>query len=373
MASSLWIILLNINIMMNYILRRTLMATHSRRVPQRRHIQWAAYYPDETTMVVVLGSALGVSLFRLFQLELRTREQQHQLKSKEDALMKREKSYNDIEKELRANSDKLLQKYNKLRDEKKRMEASIIDRGKAGEEVLSILLSDCKAQDIIKDYKLQYEVSPGKIPDALVEVVDDVCLVVDSKAPSNPPNDLDEQSRREYVDKLKSHVRQLSNKQYNSTTEQPKMTLSFPLFTLMMLPGEGYLQVAYEQGKDTYGLNKFARDRNVLILGPHGLRSSLQLVKLWLDEQAANDRLKDAQVHENIVELLQPLWVESLLPFIKKSGNLLESVVSTWNSKVDSIISFDKALRSKEILAISKARKTQLPKKVTLPKSIADK
>ena len=105
------------------------MATHSGRVPQRRHIQWAAYYPDETTMVVLLGSALGVSLFRLFQLELKTREQQHQLKSKEDALKTREKSYSDIEKELRANSDKLLQKYNKLRDEKKRMEASIIDRG----------------------------------------------------------------------------------------------------------------------------------------------------------------------------------------------------------------------------------------------------
>ena len=92
MASSLLIILLNINIMMNYILRRTLMATHSGRVPQRRHIQWAAYYPDDTTMVVVLGSALGVALFRLFQLELKTREQQHQLKSKEDALKTREKS-----------------------------------------------------------------------------------------------------------------------------------------------------------------------------------------------------------------------------------------------------------------------------------------
>ena len=156
MASSLWIILLNINIMMNYLLR-PLMATHSRRVPQRRHIQWAAYYPDETTMVVVLGSALGVSLFRLFQLELRTREQQHQLKSKEDALMKREKSYNDIEKELRANSDKLLQKYNKLRDEKKRMEASIIDRGKAGEEVLSILLSDCnKILSRIINYNMKF-------------------------------------------------------------------------------------------------------------------------------------------------------------------------------------------------------------------------
>lgn len=355
--------------MMNYVLRRTVMATHSRtrRVPQRRHIQWAAYYPDETTMIVVLGSALGVSLFRLFQLELKTREQQ-------DALKTREKSYSDIEKELRATSNELLRKYNKLRDEKKRMEASIIDRGKSGEEVLSNLLSDCKAQMIIKDYNLQAEVSPRKIPDALVEVVDDVFVVVDSKAPSNPPNDLDEQSRREYVDKLKNHVRLLSNKQYNSTIEQPKMLLSFPLITLMMLPGEGYLQVAYEQGtKDTFGLHKFARDRNVLILGPHGLRSLLQLVKLWLDEQAANDRLKDTQVHENIVELLQPLWVESLLPFMKKSGNLLESVVSTWNSKVDSIISFDKALRSKEILAISKARKTQLPKKVTMPKSIDDK
>ena len=350
-------------------LRRLPMVAASRcipKIPHHRHIfQYAASHPDET--MILLSAALGMSMVRMVLLEVKTRAQDQALQLKEDTMTTREKSHKEIEKDLRVSIDTMLQKYNKLQNDKRRMEASIIDRGRAGEIVLSNLLEECKTQNIIKAYKLQHEIEPGKIPDSVVEIIDGIFIVVDSKAP-NPPDELDKQSRKDYVDKLKGHIRQLSDKRYTATIEKQCPVM----MTIMMLPGEGYLQVAYDKSKDVFGLHKFAIERNVLVLGPHGLRTLLQVVKIWSEGQAANDRLEDAQVHENIVTTLHPLWIESVLPLMKKSGRLLENVVTTWNSKVDTVIEFDKVLRSKEILDMAKARKTQLPKKVTLPKSIDD-
>jgi hypothetical protein len=332
--------------------------------PRRQIFDFAASYPDET--VVAFGTAIALASYRIWTLELRTREQEHSLQSQQSAMKVREQLYDKNERELQNANKTLLQKYNTMRDLKQRMEDSIIERGKAGEEVLGNVLSECKVQSIIKDFKLQHEIAPGKRPDAVVEITDGIFIVVDCKAPF-PPYDLNEQSRREYADKLKVHIRQLGDKRYNSTLEQKCL-----MVTLMMLPGEGYLQAAYDQGRDIFELYKFARDRNVLLLGPNGLRSLLQVVKISLEEQVAHDRLRDGQVHENIATTLQPLWVDSLLPCMRRVGTLLESITTTWNSNVDSIVAFDKALRSKDILDLSKARKTELPKKVTLPKPIGE-
>lgn len=249
------------------------------------------------------------------------------------------------------------------------MEASIIDRGKAGEVVLGNLLDECRLQGVIKSFDLQREISPGKIPDAFVEMIDGIFIVIDSKAPTPPYDVVDDASRREYVNKLKGHIRDLGDKRYTSLMSDDKQCITV---TLMMLPGEGYLQAAYEDGRDVYELNKFARDRNVLLLGPNGLRTLLQVGKIWFEEKMANDRLADSRVHENIVTTLQPLWVLSILPFMRSTGNLLESAVTSWNSKVDSVVAFDKALRSKDILDLGKTRKTELPKKITIPKCIDD-
>ena len=350
--------------MNHLLLRRTLVAaSRSGNMPQRRPIfQWAAAHPDET--MLALSATVAVAAYRIWKLEMTTREQAQSLKSLEEAMKTMDKSSKDRESELRSANEDLQSRYSKMRDDKQRMEASIIERGKAGEEVLGQLLDECKMQNIIKDYKLQYEVAPGKRPDALVDM-DDIFIVIDSKAP-NPPTEFDDVSRKEYANKLKSHARQLSDRQYTATLERS------PTMVVMMLPGEGYLQAAYEKGKDIFELHKFARERNVLVLGPNGLRTLLQIVKIWLEEQAAKDRLEDMHVQENIVTTLQPLWVD-LLPLVKKMGSLLEKTVTTWNSKVDHIIAFDEALRSEETLNLPKARKSQLPKKVTMPKSLDDR
>lgn len=349
------------------LVRLTMLAARQKQyMPQqlqrRRIFDFAAAYPDET--VVAFGTAIMVASYRIWTLELLTREQEHSLKSQQETMKIREQLYQKNEKGLQNENKTLLQKYNTMRDLKQRMEASIIERGKAGEEVLGNVLSECKVQNIIKDFKLQHEISPGKRPDAVVEIIDGIFIVVDCKAPY-PPYDLNEQSRREYADKLKVHIRQLGDKRYNSTLDQQCL-----MVTLMMLPGEGYMQAAYDQGKDVYELYKFARDRNVLVLGPNGLRSLLQVVKISLEEQAAQDMLSDRQVNENIATTIQPLWMVSLLPFMRRVSTLLEGIIKTWNSNVDNIVAFDKALR--DVLDLAKTRKTELPKKVTLPKPIGE-
>jgi len=343
------------------ILTRAILNAEYLATPQRRQIfHHIAAHPTET----VLGGAVVLSGYRIWKLELRTREQDQAMRSLEDSLETQKQSFHEREKEMRSSSEEWQRKYSILREETKRMEASIVDRGKAGEEVLAQLLEECKVQGIVEDYQLQQEIAPGKRPDAVVEVMEDHCLVIDSKAP-NPPNERNEKTRRDYADTLKRHAWQLSEKHYNNTSSEKQLAV-----TLMLLPGEGYLQSAYEHGKDIFGLNNYARERNVMILGPNGLRAILQATRMWLEEKAANERLKDAHVHENIAITLEPLWVQSLLPSMKQVSNLLEKVVVTWNSKVDTVVAFDEALRSKDILNLAKARKTQLPRKVTMPKKL---
>jgi hypothetical protein len=146
-------------------------------------------------------------------------------------------------------------------------------------------------------------------------------------------------------------------------------TTQCPNVTLMVLPGEGYSQAAYENGRDVFELDRYARDRNVLVVGPNGLRTSLQVWKMRFEEQASKDRMDDERIRENILTTLQPLWVESLLPFVRGTGILLGKAVSSWNSRLDDVVAFDKVLRSKGVLDLARTRKTELPKKIAMPKS----
>ena len=94
------------------------------------------------------------------------------------------------ERELRITNDEVTRKYDAMREEKARMEASIFDRGRAGEMVLMDVLDECKARGLVKDFRMQRVTADGKRPDADVEVVEGIFVVIDSKAPI-PPYDVD--------------------------------------------------------------------------------------------------------------------------------------------------------------------------------------
>jgi DNA anti-recombination protein RmuC len=351
------------------LLSHTINASRREVPPQRRRIfQYALSHPDEATLLALSAAAASIAGHRIWKLESRTRELESSLISQREYAEVRMRDYESRERELRISNDSVRRKYDAMREEKARMEASIIERGRMGEMVLMDVLDECKARGLVKDFVMQRVTSDGKRPDAEVEVVDGIFVVIDSKAPI-PPYDVDDASRKEYVDKLKDHVRQLGDKRYYASTLDNSTQCSN--ITLMMLPGEGYLQAAYENGRDVFELNRYARDRNVLVVGPNGLRTSLQVWKMRFEEEASKDRLDDERIRDNIVTTLQPLWVDSLLPFVRGTGILLEKAVSSWNSRVDDIVAFDKVLRSKDVLDLARTRKTELPKKIiAMPKSI---
>jgi hypothetical protein len=48
---------------------------------------------------------------------------------------------------------------------------------------------------------------------------------------------------------------------------------------------------------------------------------------------------------------------------VKSTGNLLEKVVSSWNSRVDDVVAFDRALQCKDILDLAEAKKNEAAEK----------
>ena len=77
--------------------------------------------------------------------------------------------------------------YETIRDEK--IAHGGVDTGQGGwraRKCWETVLDECRVQGIVKNFRLQREISPGEIPDAVVEVVDGIFVVIDSKAPIPP-------------------------------------------------------------------------------------------------------------------------------------------------------------------------------------------
>ena len=361
-----------------------------RRNHHRQLWDWVASHPD----VAGLSVAVALSLARIYQLQVKIREQivaaEHQSRREqelrqgkmnlEDELCKtrdREKQYEQKalslaaaaqqqekrEEELRIGKEKADSDLREAVKREARLQASITDRGQMAERGLEHLLAEVVKAGYAKNYRLQAEVVPGKRPDALVEVVGGKYVVVDCKAPQTPTELLenvgDERLRQDYVETLKRHITDLANKRYHSAEGcLPR--------TWMYLPGEGYLQAAYgADGCDSMGLHAHAVARHVVLVGPNGLRSTLQLVTMWQEEAAAALRLQKADVQERIVQL-QPLWTENVLPHATAMGKELKKVVARFNDFQESITKFDLELRAKAALDLKKARKTSLPQRVMM-------
>lgn len=348
--------------------KQAMVATCNGMAQQRNILQYAASHPVE--MVAGLGvatTAVTAASYRIYTLQLTLREQTQMYasiksqKEKEHSLNERlfaqkEEKQKEIDK-LEDKIDKLEGKIDNLQEEKNgdtRKRASIQEKGKAGEVILKGLLEDFKDQDIIKGFEIQpsYE---AKKPDAVAEIVDDVYVVIDSKAP--------DESLDAYIANLKTMVRDLSDKQYNTIREGTLRN------TLMLLPSEHHLKEAYKEGKDEHGLHNYAKERKVLILSPNGLRAVLQDRKLSLEEQKGKAEQTDNA--GDIVTKLEPLWNDKLLPAVKTTSILLKKVVSEWNSIVDATHKFEKV--QAEVLS-PRGKKTRvhlrIPKKVMAPKDL---
>ena len=318
-------------------------------------------------------TALAVSTFiavsaagRALQLEIRTRSQVQSLREEK----RRGDELRESKEVDTIRYDTLKKDHDNIVIQQSRLKDSILIRKDAGENILQRVLDEAKQQSLIKDFNLQLEIA-GKRPDAVIEMNSGTKIFVDSKHPE-PPNELlsgsmdnngdDYVDRKKYKEKLQNHIRDLSKKGYHSCIPD-----SLNL-TVMLVPGEGYLQAAYDpSGVDDLGLHVYAAEQNILLVGPNGLRSIIQLLSFQQDEEDQAAKLDDENVRQVLQSRVQPLWTNNVLPKMRTMTLDLNKVVKSINNLRDDIIVFDEELRSKAVLDLDKVAKTKLPKEVSQP------
>ena len=355
----------------------------------QRHIwDWAASNPELLPLAAVGAVALAA---RCAQLELRTQDQatrakeqslraqelQEDLRSTREGKVQLEDRTRKLELEMRTRETRAAEQAKQmsaLMDEKSKVEVRLQKaeeaarklqgaaekRGRHGEQVLEQLLAELKSGGYAEGYRLQPELGTGKRPDAVVTLVGGKLMVVDSKAP-RPPSALLEtgcaDARKEYVATLKRHIYELGAKHYHAADERALDR------TWLLLPGEGYLEAA--DGSDSCGhgvpgLHEYAAGHAVRLVGPNGLRSTLQHHTLLQREAEVLRRLEDDQVQQRLRQL-QPRWTEDVLPRARTMGKDLKKMVAMFNELSNAIKTFDVDLRAEDALNLPKARKTQLP------------
>ena len=354
----------------------------------QRHIwDWAASNP-ELPLAAVGAVALAA---RWAQLEFRTRdlatrakeqslraqELQEDLRSTLEGKVQLEDRTRKLELEMRTRETRAAEQAKQmsaLMDEKSKVEVRLQKaegaarelqgaadkRGRHGERVLEQLLAELKSGGYAEGYRLQPELGTGKRPDAVVTLVGGKLMVVDSKAPRPPSALLEtgcEVARKEYVATLKRHIYELGAKHYHAADERALDR------TWLLLPGEGYLEAA--DGSDSCGhgvpgLHEYAAGHAVRLVGPNGLRSTLQHHTLLQREAEVLRRLEDEQVQQRLRQL-QPRWTEDVLPRARTMGKDLKKMVAMFNELSNAIKTFDVDLRAEDALNLPKARKTQLP------------
>lgn len=181
-------------------------------------------------------------------------------------------------------------------------------------------------------------------PDVVVYLPDNKHLIVDSKvsltayeALVNAETDEErERFRKEHIASLRSHVKLLGDKNY-----QTAEILNSPELVLMFVPIEASFGIAVQADKELFN---YAWDRKIVIVSPSTLLATLLTISsLWKQEKQTRNAIDIAQkggalydkfvgFAENLVEVGKHLdkskdsYKEAMSKLVEGKGNLVRSV-----------------------------------------------
>jgi len=201
-------------------------------------------------------------------------------------------------------------------------------QGNWGEMVLERVLEMSGLQRD-REYKLQpsYNNSEGAVlrPDAVVQLPEGKSVIIDSKVSlkhwervvAAETNEHSQEALKKHVDSLKSHIKNLSSKQYDSLPELTSLD-----FVLMFVPIEAAFIKALDADPGLYDL---ANDKNIMLVCPSTLLATLKAIRHgWQHERQSRNALEIAQragaLHDQFV-----LFVEALDDVGDKIGKAAES------------------------------------------------
>ena len=172
-------------------------------------------------------------------------------------------------------------------------------QGNWGELILEKIL---ERSGLIKDeeYKMQVstqnEIGNRIQPDAVIYLPDSKHIIVDSKvslvayeAMVNAPDDeTREQALREHVISVRSHIKGLSEKSYQSSAD-----FTSPDFVLLFMPIESSFGMAVQADNELFN---FAWDRKIVIVSPSTLLATLRTISsIWKQERQTRNAMEIAR------------------------------------------------------------------------------
>ena len=289
-----------------------------------------------------------------------------------------EETYNQESRErfsLKEKIRELCQVHERLEEETKHLsqtlKGDVKAQGQWGEIILSTILEASglkEGEHYItqgRDLKLEDEEGKRQKPDVIIKLPDDKHIVIDAKVSLShyerfivSDSEKEKQSHlSQFINSLRTHVTQLSKKQYSSS-----QTLNTPEFVLMFFPIEGAFSLALQSDPTIF---QFSWDHSIVIVSPTTLLATLKTVEsIWKREKQNRNANEIALASGRLYDKFT-LFTEDLLQIgnsLKKAGDNYQQALQKLHSGKGNIIS-----KLEKIKQLGAKTSKQIPKNLLPP------
>lgn len=179
-------------------------------------------------------------------------------------------------------------------------------KGQFGENCLELVLKVChpdKNINYIKQFKTTNNENKDIIPDCLVNLPNNKCILIDCKVNTEKYIEYKEsnsiEKKQEFIKDLNTTINNLSNKKYETAK-----TVQQPDFILMYIPLEPIITLIYTD-KDFLSVIKNANEKNIIIVGNSSILTTIRLTELlWAQDTQEKNIENIVLIAQNIYKLI---------------------------------------------------------------------
>lgn len=258
----------------------------------------------------------------------------------------------DERSSLKGQIKQLCDIHGKLKDETRQLtqalKGNVKAQGQWGEVILNTILEHSGLIEgkhyITQGKGLGIKDEEGRLqkPDVIINLPGDRHLVIDAKVSlthyeqfiSAALEEKKQEFLSAFLSSLKSHVKQLSDKNYSQSSQ-----INAPDFTFMFFPIEGALSLAFEKDRDLF---EFSWKHSIAIVGPTSLLAAVKVAaSIWQHDKQNRSAMEIAQAAGSLYDKCSAFMtdLERIGDSLRKADTSYQSAVSKLRDGQGNIVS----------------------------------